>query len=228
MKKSAGFVSFVYFYILRQFQELLFLFKLLPINIIAAMDMSKEELAENLLEVLRVNKTLSDKLTQSEKDRDDAVSQSMQFSEIMKKALNEITSLNELVSLMKQKCEISDSVISEFKDKLDHLMNNGTQQNGSGSEERVHELTEQLLEKTKELETSNAINIKLLKDNQSIRQDVEGMLQVLNGLEKQLDLYSGREEEVEEMVRQGNDKWNQAIAIQNEVRFLLLLLKSLK
>lgn len=173
--------------------------------------MNHSDVAEELANVLRENKILSEKLLESEEDRDAALAQSMKFSELLEKVVHEKNALHELYSLMKQKCDLSDAVISEFKTRLSSFMNN------NGGEDRVHALMEQLLAKTRELESSNAVNIKLLKDNQNIREDVEGMLHVLNGLEKQLELHASREDEVEQMTKIAGEKWSSALALQEEV-----------
>jgi hypothetical protein len=81
------------------------------------------------------------------------------------------------------------------------------------------DLTEQLLKKNQELEHSNSINIRLLKDNQSTRKDMDGMFEVLSGLENQMNLYASREEEVEQLTRQSENKIIEANAMQEEVKF---------
>ena len=63
-------------------------------------------------------------------------------------------------------------------------------------ENRVRELHGALHAKTQELDASSELVRKLRAEYQTTRQDAEGMLQVMGGLERQLSEYAAREADV--------------------------------
>ena len=58
---------------------------------------------------------------------------------------------------------------------------------------------------------------KLRREYQSTRQDAEGMLQVMSGLERQLAEYSSREEEVQRLARENKDRLEEALVLRDQV-----------
>jgi chromosome segregation ATPase len=79
-------------------------------------------------------------------------------------------------------------------------------QRSKTAEERVRELHTLLLNKNKELDSAQEVIRKLKREYQSTRQDAEGMLQVMSGLERQLLGYTGREAEVERLAKENKEK----------------------
>jgi hypothetical protein len=85
------------------------------------------------------------------------------------------------------------------------------------SEDRSRELQIGLNKKSQELEQAMELNRKLRNEYQNTRQDAEGMLQVMSGLEKQLNEYSSREEEVEQLARESKEKMEVILTIKEQV-----------
>ena len=84
-------------------------------------------------------------------------------------------------------------------------------------EDRVKELQMQLLQKSQELENAQEVARKLRREYQSTRQDAEGMLQVMSGLERQLAEYSNRESEIERVATESKEKLEEAYVARDQV-----------
>lgn len=91
-------------------------------------------------------------------------------------------------------------------------------------EDRVKELQMQLLQKSQELENAQEVARKLRREYQSTRQDAEGMLQVMSGLERQLAEYSNRESEIERVATESKEKLEEAYVARDQVRILSTLI----
>lgn len=102
-----------------------------------------------------------------------------------------------------QKCRESDSLIAEYKKQLRALSSKGeddsalTLKRVQDAENRVRELHGALFARTQELDAANELLRKLRSEYQTTRQDAEGMLQVMGGLERQLGEYASREADVD-------------------------------
>jgi tryptophan synthase beta subunit len=71
--------------------------------------------------------------------------------------------------------------------------------------------------KTQELDAANELIRKLRSEYQNTRQDAEGMLQVMGGLERQLNEYAGREAEVEKKARVSKEMQEEASILKEQV-----------
>lgn len=182
------------------------------------------DLFEKLEFFVNQNKVLTERLEETEKNRDEAINQSIEFSNVLKKAVTEITAINELNGLLKQKSDLSDSVIDELRQKLAaEKAANESKSGANSSQESFKNLLAQLDAKTKALEASEAINAKMRKEHGETKKDVESMLTVLQGLEKQLNLYAAREEEIEEFTNESNSKLKEAAEMTQKVTSRLFL-----
>ena len=74
------------------------------------------------------------------------------------------------------------------------------------------------MQKSQELDASADVIRKLRREYQSTRQDAEGMLQVMGGLEKQLSEYAAREEEVGRLAKECKEKMEEALLQRDQVR----------
>lgn len=175
------------------------------------------DLLEKLEFFVEQNKVLTHRLEETEKNRDEAINQSIEFSNVLKKAVTEITAINELNGLLKQKSDLSDSVIDELRQKLAAEKASNQSNQSNGSQESFKNLLSQLDAKTKALEASEAVNAKMRKDHSDTKKDVEGMLSVLHGLEQQLNQYAAREEEIEEFTNESRSKLREAVEMTQKV-----------
>jgi chromosome segregation ATPase len=91
-------------------------------------------------------------------------------------------------------------------------------------EDRVKELQLQLLQKSQEAENAQEVARKLRREYQSTRQDAEGMLTVMSGLERQLAEYSNRESEIERLAVESKERLEEAYVARDQVRAPLLSL----
>lgn len=167
--------------------------------------------------------SLQNRATQAEKDRDEAASHALSCSEALGKAETEIESLADQLQVWKQKCKESDEIIQELKKQIKLLSARGDEESTSIfhrvklAEDRVRELHSQLFLKSQELDSANDIIRKLRNDYQNTRQDAEGMLQVMTGLEKQLNEYADREAEIEKLGKQSKERMEEALTMKEQV-----------
>ena len=121
------------------------------------------------------------------------------------------------VSELEQKNTILEASVRELRQNMKELSTqfdeDGTTflKRTKAAEDRVRELHNVLMIKTQEVEKLQEVNKKLKTDNQRTRQDAEGMLQVMGGLERQISDYASREMEVDNTVREAKDKTERAI-----------------
>ena len=81
-----------------------------------------------------------------------------------------------------------------------------------------------LILKNQEYETTQELVRKLRHEYQSTRVDAEGMLQVMTGMERQLNDYATKEELITKLQYESREKIEEALLIKEQVRILLLLL----
>jgi chromosome segregation ATPase len=91
------------------------------------------------------------------------------------------------------------------------------------AEERAQELKTQLTAKTNEFETTQEVLRKLRREYQATRQDAEGMLQVMSGLERQVANYVSKEDEFHKLTRECKDKVEEAVSFREQVLLGALL-----
>lgn len=178
---------------------------------------------QQLMSTINEIKILTIRATEAEKDRELAANQALSYSEAIGKAELEQEQLCEQISILKQKCKDLDGLVAEYKKQLRSVSakseddNNSTFKRVLDAEQRVRELHTLLLTKTQELESANELNRKLRSEYQNTRQDAEGMLQVMTGLERQLNEYASREADVEKQFRISKEKEEETMIFREQV-----------
>lgn len=151
-------------------------------------------------------------IAQLEKDREEVASKAVNFSDNLGKVETEADELRLRLLKSEQKCAEFERDIQDLnalnkgiKDKIHEDIHMYVQRSKT-AEERVRELHSLLLNKNKEFDSAQEIIRKLKREYQSTRQDAEGMLQVMSGLERQLLGYTSREAEVEKLAKENKEK----------------------
>lgn len=186
-----------------------------------------QQQSQQLVTALTEVKSLTIRATQAEKDRETAAGQALTYSQAVGKAELQQEELVEQLSILKQKCKESDSLVVEFKKQLRSLStkteddSNNSVKRVQDAENRVHELHTILMTKTQELDAANELIRKLRSEYQNTRQDAEGMLQVMGGLERQLNEYAGREAEVEKKARVSKEMQEEASILKEQVEWVM-------
>jgi chromosome segregation ATPase len=174
-----------------------------------------EEVAE-LSQVLKTNlkdlQACRQHIAQAEQDRDEASGKALQYSEAMAKAEVLAEDLKEKTVLAQARADGLDRDLREARATVKGLMNKAENEAQTGmrrmkaAEERIMELHSQLLHKTEELDAAQGVVRRLNREYQSARQDAEGMLQVMQGLERQVAAYADREKEVERVASENKSR----------------------
>ena len=148
---------------------------------------------------------------QAERERDEAAKQAVALSDAIGKMKMEVDELREQLLLWQQRSTESDTIIQELKKQFKEVKESAEETTTSCmrrnkiAEDRVKELHSQLLHKTHELDSAQDVLRKLRREYASTRQDAEGMLQVMTGLERQISEYSVREADVEKLARDSKE-----------------------
>lgn len=170
------------------------------------------QLQQQLLAAVKDVQSLSRRAEQAEKDRDTAANQALSYSDVLGKAELGQETLAEQVITLQQRCKESEALINEYKKQLRSLSTKGeddsafTLKRVQDAENRVRELHGALFAKTQELDAVNELLRKLRSEYQTTRQDAEGMLQVMGGLERQLGEYASREANVDKRDKTCKDR----------------------
>jgi myosin protein heavy chain len=178
--------------------------------------------AQRLAASQRDLQSTSSRLEQAERDREEAAGQTVGYSEELGAARNNLELMKEQLSLSLQRCEQAELAVREHRKNLTNTAIQAEENNllnmrrTKAAEERVRDLHSLLLHKTHELDTSLEVGRKLRKEYQSTRQDAEGMLQVMSGLEGQVADYHEREEEVQRLARESKQKVEDALSIKDQ------------
>ena len=155
--------------------------------------------------------------TNAEKNLEEASGRIMSNNDYVGKLESEREDLQEQVEGLKHKNASLDASLREMRSSMkDHMARTDEDattflRRTKAAEDRVRELHTLLLKKNQELDTVSEAQRKMRMDYQSTRQDAEGMLQVMGGLERQLAEYVSREEEVNKVVRVSKDKTEAAL-----------------
>jgi myosin protein heavy chain len=155
--------------------------------------------------------------TNAEKNLEEASGRIMSNNDYVGKLESEREDLQEQVEGLKHKNASLDASLREMRSSMkDHMARTDEDattfvNRTKAAEDRVRELHTLLLKKNQELDTVSEAQRKMRMDYQSTRQDAEGMLQVMGGLERQLAEYVSREEEVNKVVRVSKDKTEAAL-----------------
>ena len=154
---------------------------------------------------------------EAEKNLDEVTGRVMSNNEYIGKLESEREDLQEQVTSLKHKNESLEATIKETRANMKMLVSQTDDDSATflrrtkAAEDRVRELHGLLLKKSQELDSVTESQRKLRTEYQSTRQDAEGMLQVMGGLERQLAEYVSREEEVNNVVRDAKEKADTAI-----------------
>lgn len=157
-------------------------------------------------------------LSQAERDREEAAGQTVGYSEELGNARSNVDKLREQLSMMQKKYMDAESGQKEAKRQLATAVNQAEENNilnmrrTKTAEDRVRDLHGLLLQKTQELDSALEVGRKLRREYQSTRQDAEGMLQVMGGLERQVADYHEREDEVERLSRESKERVEDALS----------------
>lgn len=164
---------------------------------------------------------VNNRLRQAEKDREEAAAQALSYSESLGKAEDAMEAAMQDAANWRNNCNDMEGKYSDMQKQVKQIK---AQQETEGlesmrrvrkAEDRVRELHAQLLQKTQEVDSSNEVLRKLRREYQTTRQDAEGMLQVMTGLERQVADYSSREGDVQRLVREGQEKIEDALAVRD-------------
>lgn len=167
--------------------------------------------------------TWSNRALQAERDRDAAAAQALSYSDALGKSQIEQEGILEQINILKQKCKDSDSLAMEYKKQLRSVSTKNDDESVStykrvhDAENRVRELHTLLLNSRQEAELAQDVNHKLRAEYQNTRKDAEGMLQVMAGLERQLNEYAQREAEVDRLSRSCVAREEEAITLREQV-----------
>jgi chromosome segregation ATPase len=192
----------------------------------------EDELSDLAQKYNSVRQELADvagRIPQAERDRDRATNEVSKASEALGKAEAEVDELREQFHIWRDNCKKAEEALQETRKNLKALSDKSEEEGFScvrrtkAAEDRVRELHGLLHAKTQELESVQEVVRKLRREYQSTRQDAEGMLQVMGGLERQLSDYAGREAEVERLTKECKDKIEEAMIARDQVKIGLLL-----
>jgi chromosome segregation ATPase len=156
-------------------------------------------------------------------ERDEAAKHALHCSDALGKAEQEIESLTEQLTLVKQKNKETEQEYQELKKQLKNMSLRYDEdgmtslQKVKYAEDRVKELHLMISAKNQELENTNEVLRKLRSEYQSTRQDAEGMLQVMSGMERQSNEYASREETTNRLTSESRQKMEEAITIKEQV-----------
>ena len=180
-------------------------------------------LSRQLMTTARELQSKSVRASQFEKERDEAAKKAMALSNSLGQLEGDREMLREQVVIWQQKCSDSDAIAQDLM-KQQKQLSEKTDESATAfmrrtkvAEDRVKELHSQLLQKSHELDSAQEIARKLRREYQSTRQDAEGMLQVMSGLERQLSEYTSREAEVEKQARDSKDAVEEAMSARDQV-----------
>jgi len=135
-------------------------------------------------------------LASAERDREEAAGQTVGYSEELGNARNAVDKLREQLGLTQQKYMDAEAAHKEAKKQLAAAVAQAEENNilnmrrTKAAEDRVRDLHALLLQKTQECDAALEVGRKLRREYQSTRQDAEGMLQVMGGLERQVRIVS--------------------------------------
>eukprot|EP01036_Dinobryon_divergens_P022706 gene22706-30988_t len=182
----------------------------------------RSQLNSRLAQAHSEEQVRSARLSQAEEDREQAAMQAISSSEQLAKAENEVDILTEQLAICKQKNRESEAQMVDLRKQMQFL-NLKTEDDGMASlrrvrvaEDRVRELHAQLLSKTQEADSASELLRKLRGEYASTRQDAEGMLQVMAGLERQLAEFAAREQQVERLARESKERSQEAQTAQDQ------------
>lgn len=191
------------------------------------------QLTQQLFAAVSDVQTLSKRAEQAEKDRDAAATQALSYSDVLGKAEVDQEALSEQVSMLQQRLKESEDLVQEYKKQLRSVASKGEDDSSQSmkrvqdAENRVRELHGSLFSRTQELDAASEVIRKLRSEYQTTRQDAEGMLQVMGGLERQLNEYAAREAEVSKREQETREREEEVLTFREQVRSFEILQRDL-
>jgi len=179
--------------------------------------MEVDLLSEQLSRTSQELQACAEQGVQTEKERDEAAAQAVSLSDALGRMDGEMESLREQLLLWQQKGSDADAAVAELKKTIRDTAGDAEEsatacmRRTKVAEDRVKKLHVQLAKAGGDNEAAQEVIRKLRREYQSTRQDAEGMLQVMSGLERQLTEYSEREAEVERATRSGREAVEEAL-----------------
>jgi chromosome segregation ATPase len=164
------------------------------------------------------------RLKQAEHDREEAARHAFDKGEGVSRAEIELEALSDRLAAATHQLREKDIHLQDVKKQLSALIARNEEEGlvsmkrVKKAEDRVRELHGLLSTKTHELDSANDVVRKMRSELQSTRQDAEGMLQVMVGLERKLNDYGARESEVEQLAKDSKEKFEEALTIKEQVR----------
>jgi len=178
--------------------------------------------SQHLAEAAQELQTFNDHIVNTEQERDAAAAQALKYSDLLGKVEIEKEELQEQLARYKQKCTASDALVAEFQKQLRSSSAKSEDDSVSAykrvhdAEARVRELHSLLLAKEQELDAARAYSQKLSAEYQTTRQDAEGMLQVMGGLERQLNEYMEREAQTKKQAQDSREKVEETLTLREQ------------
>lgn len=166
---------------------------------------------------------LSKRAEQAEKDRDAAAAQALSYSDVLGRSEVEHEALLEQMATVTQRCKEAEGLVQEYKRQLRSISSKGDEETTASmkrvqdAENRVRELHAALHLKSQELDSTQEVLRKLRTEYQTTRQDAEGMLQVMAGLERQLNEYAAREAEVDKRDKASREREAETLTFREQV-----------
>lgn len=187
-----------------------------------------QEVSNKLSEFESYVPPLKQSKQQAEKDRDIAASKAIHFSDLLGKTQAELeTHQNELKDLKFKNNELENSLRQEIQAFNQYKMD--VEKQGSEcvllaqkADERANQLKFQLNQKSIELETNQEILRKLRLEYTGTRQDAEGMVTVMGGLERQIAELTSKEEDLQITVKEWRVKVEDALCLKDQARYEFL------
>lgn len=165
---------------------------------------------------------LQNALQQTEQDRDSAATKAISYSEALGKTQARLeVALSELNGLRSHSIDLEKLYKQEQLDfhKYKFDMDRETlesMQLAQRAEDRSNELKMQLSSKAEDLESTQEILRKLRREYQSTRQDAEGMVKVIAGLERQVSEFTAAEERNKVMLKQWQERIDEALFLRDQ------------
>lgn len=192
----------------------------------AELERKAEEMAQQaqqLFAAVSDVQALSKRVEQATQDRDAAAAQALSYSDILGKAEVDQEALTEQVAGLTQRCREAEGLVQEYKRQLRSLSSQGEVESVASTkrvqdaENRVRELHGVVHTKTQEIDRLNEVLRKLRAEFQSTRQDALGMIDVMQGLERQLQDYAKREAEVDQRDRLSREREAETVTFREQV-----------
>ena len=181
------------------------------------------ELSKKCIELETYSSKYQHLFQQAEKDRDIAGQKAIHFSESLGSVQLQYDKLKEENIRLHRKLEQLQKVYEDEQMKFSGYKQSVEKEGidcvklAQRAEDRAQDLKNQLTAKTTEFENTQEILRKLRREYQATRQDAEGMLQDMSGLERQVADYASKEEEVYKLTRECKDKVDEAIILKEQV-----------